>query len=258
MGKRDKPPWHLARPADLVAVTASARAEQPLLHNSEQDGLIWFAGSFDLRDQGVLWERFQIRLCLPADYPTGIPMVWETGGRIPRLADRHVLSNGALCLFAPEDREWVWPTGAGFDAFLRGPLRDYFIGQTYFEQHGSWPFGDRSHGADRLLEVFRERIGVSDLVQLEQYLFVISRTTFCGHLRCPCGSGKRLRDCHADQLLDLHRRLPRPQAQQMWKWLRNARQASRATPSLPKTRPSIRRLGARKTMRMRAASHPST
>ncbi|MGK7653205.1 SEC-C metal-binding domain-containing protein [Roseovarius sp. B08] len=43
---------------------------------------------------------------------------------------------------------------------------------------------------------------------IADYLRLLSRQTIKGHSICPCGSGRRLRKCHEDDLENLRRMIP--------------------------------------------------
>lgn len=47
-------------------------------------------------------DRYSVELQLARNHPAGLPVVRETGGRIPRHLDRHVLSNGTACVLIPD------------------------------------------------------------------------------------------------------------------------------------------------------------
>ena len=64
------------------------------------------------------------------------------------------------------------------------------------------PFGERSHGVKGIEEAYMERYDLFDrnaLIQIMLYLSKIQR--YRGHAKCPCGSGKKLRNCHGRRVL---------------------------------------------------------
>jgi hypothetical protein len=78
------------------------------------------------------------------------------------------------------------------------------LSQCWYEGTGKWPFGDRSHGRLGVLESFCELLGIDvDQGQAVSYLRLLARETIKGHVACPCGSGKRLRNCHITKFTDL-------------------------------------------------------
>lgn len=157
-------------------------------------------GSFPLVHCGDVIDRFQIKISFPEGYPADPPIVREVGRRIPNVADRHN-SDGVACLFVPFEWKMKRPD-LSFRTFISGPVHNYFLSQRYFEIHGKWPFGDRDHGA------FGEVVAACDLVGIaptrwRDLFLMLRKSTVRGHWRCPCGSGKRLRDCHLSLILAL-------------------------------------------------------
>lgn len=158
-------------------------------------------------DDGA-FDSFEIAAILPVGFPQAEPFVWETGGRIPRVADRHVYPNpGNCCLCVWQ--EWLWQVQCpSFESFLVGPLHSYFVSQSIFEMTGKWPFGERGHDKVGLDQALGSMLEVIPNVQMDKALALLSQLKIKGHARCPCGSGKRLRSCHFDEFLFLQERLP--------------------------------------------------
>jgi hypothetical protein len=165
-------------------------------------------GSFPVLDDSEILDRFQIDIVFPCNFPDSTPVLRETGGRIPWNADRHVnQANGEACPIVPE--EWLlWPEHESILAFLDGPVRNFFLGQILVEAGCPWPFGERTHGVPGLFEAYGEMVGASDRKTILRYLDCLSKENPKGHLECPCGSRKRLRNCHWDHLKVLHEKIP--------------------------------------------------
>jgi hypothetical protein len=90
---------------------------------------------------------------------------------------------------------------------LIGLLFGFWVSQLLVEQGKLWPFGERPHGVPGLLESYGELIGTTDARSLLRYLDYLSKETVKGHWECPCGSKKRLRDCHLEVLKSLRQRI---------------------------------------------------
>ena len=196
---------------------------QPKL-NAAQDG-----SDFIIEGQYVLVENtgsinpagpitaFDIKIVTSNRYPVQEPEVFETSGRIPRSPDRHINDDGDCCVTVWE--EWLAISDdKRFAAFLNGPLREFFLAQYWFENTGKWPFGERSHGEKGLVEAFADVLKIQKNKQnVIYYLRLLSQEWPKGHWLCPCGSGKRLRYCHRDDLMLLHKRVPAHLARRMLK-----------------------------------------
>lgn len=210
--------WHRADPESYARMRAEVEAEYPNLnffidHEVEttiaavsskdkslvaEDGILFIRGTFPIKDEsGKSIEHFRIEAVVPPDYPETLPLVREVGGRIPRQIDRHISPEGFACLFAPAERFIHCPEGSTLLDFLNGPVRNFFISQSIFDLTGEWPFGQRSHGIAGIAESYAEMFEVpptpDNVVRILEFL---ERREIKGHWPCPCGNGKRLRDCH--------------------------------------------------------------
>jgi hypothetical protein len=169
---------------------------------------IYIRGAFPIQHEGKVLDRYQIEIQW-SDGDTEIPILRETGGRIPWIADRHMSQGGLACLFVPE--EWLLRPREErtLVQYLDGPVRNYFIWQSLFERGDSPPWKDRAHNVPGLIEAYGEMVGMEDEGTIRRCLGVLSKETIKGHWECPCGSGQRIRHCHLKHLRDLALRIPR-------------------------------------------------
>ena len=192
----------------LNAVNAVLERLQPELAAEIVDSTICITGKLVCSGQDGAFDAFEIALLLQDGFPKTEPFVWETAGRIPRVADRHIYptpGNCCLCVW----QEWLWKTQhPDFESFLIGPLHSYFVSQSIFELTGDWPFGERDHDQAGLDQALESMLEVIPNAQTDAALALLSQKKIKGHARCPCGSGKRLRSCHFDDLLFIRGRLP--------------------------------------------------
>jgi len=204
-------------------VQQAVAKHQPELSVERTDRLIILKGRFLVygndgpsdTPNGV-FDFYQIKAGVTAGFPEEEPVVFEEGDRIPRTAERHVFpKDGNCCLGVWE--EWLLTApDHRFATFLTGPMHDYFVSQTYYEAQGAWPFGERSHGKLGVLEAYGDLLGLPpDEKTIAVYLRLLSRQTIKGHSLCPCGSGRRLRKCHVDELEHLRRMIPAVIAKRM-------------------------------------------
>jgi hypothetical protein len=204
--------WFEKRPAMLDEIRAAIATDQPDLSLAVIDGVVTARGSDAVHDGEVVLDRYQVEITLPRDYPKTSPVVEEIGGRIPRTADRHVSGDGTACLLVPE--EWLLSPDQSFRAFLTGPMRNFFLGQLLVDAGKQWPFGQRSHGHEGLIEAYMELLSINDPTRVAAYIECLRRKALKGHFECPCGSKKRLRNCHRTELQELAKRIPPHIAQQ--------------------------------------------
>lgn len=173
----------------------------PTMHAIVSDGVVTVKGTFPVVHDGHEIDRYKLSIALPDDYPQSMPSVWETGERIPRIADRHVFpKSGALCLGVPAAL-WIALDGNfTIDRVLEIPVRNYLIGNSMVEAGDKWPYGECAHGADGMLEFFQDTIGTSNPMTVAMLLNDLFKGKVKGHWPCPCGSGAIIRKCHADAI----------------------------------------------------------
>lgn len=171
---------------------------QPLLEVSEFKGKFIIHGTFvlndDVCDEGP-YDRFNIGILVDPDYPAVAPMVCEFEDRLPADIDRHMFSNKNCCVgIFPAWKETNEDISIG--AFVRGPVRDFFISQVCFEETETWPFGEYEHGAAGIAQACSEVFGKPlTSEEAKRYLVFASYQAPKGHITCPCGSGKVIRKC---------------------------------------------------------------
>ncbi|HEV7343311.1 MAG TPA: hypothetical protein VGN68_16930 [Sphingopyxis sp.] len=190
----------------LSEVEAAIAFDQPDLRATQQRDMIVVEGTFVVTGGDAAYDpegplaRYGVRIELSSAYPRIEPRVFETDGRIARDPDHHINGEGDCCVTVWEN--WLVTAGStSFSAYLRGPLREYFLGQFWFENTGSWPFGERAHGMSGLEEAYAEALGIPNVRKDLLYLLRFLRQQRSkGHWPCPCGSGRRVRNCHQNDL----------------------------------------------------------
>ena len=192
----------LTIPNDLFAqITSAANVHQPELRISSSEDIIMLEGPFVVSGPKGPFDYYQVKLGVPIDFPWNEAIVLETGGRIPKIADRHIFpKEGNCCLGVWE--EWLLTApDHSFETFMTGWLHDYFFSQTWFEAKGEWPYGERSHGKAGVIESYADLLGVHlDTRIIADHLKLLTRAKIKGHALCPCGSGLGLRKCHMDSI----------------------------------------------------------
>ena len=202
--------WHERAPAAIAALEALLRESYPTMHALVVDGAVDVKGTYPVVHEGREIARYSLRVALPADYPHSLPLVWETGERIPRIEDRHVnVADGSLCLGAPAA---LWIALAGnfsIDRVLDLPVRNFLIGNSMVEAGEEWPHGEWKHGANGMLQYFGETVGTDDPLTVIRLIDGLINAKVRGHWLCPCGSGKIVRKCHTDAIAKLRPCQPR-------------------------------------------------
>lgn len=203
-------PWHKSNPSLLEKERTEVEAAYPHLHFFVEGEFVVIRGTLPITDEGQVLDRYLIDVQISRDHPKSIPIVRETGGRIAHFRDLHINpEDGTCCVILPDERWRVWPIGSSLRAFLDGPVRNFFLGQSLVAAGGPWPFGQWGHGAEGIREYYSELLGMSDARAIERFLECMSKKKIKGHWLCPCGGGRHLRECHLDLVEKVMRKVPR-------------------------------------------------
>lgn len=148
-------------------------------------------------------DSFQIQIHIPGQYPARLPKTKETEGKIDR-SYGHFLEGDYLCLALPVEERRRFSDTPTLLGYVNNLVIPYLYNYRIWELTGESPFGELAHYAPGILQYYREQLEVeSDLVVL-QALTMLIESGYRGHRSCPCGSGRKVRDCHAVPLRRLH------------------------------------------------------
>lgn len=186
----------------------------------ENDSLV-LRGPFKLVKDGYHFDTYEIEVQIPALDLHQIPVVKEVGGRIPKKPDRHINYDGTACLFLPDERFRLCPPGTRIPAFLAGPVWNYFYSQSYFEECGTWPFGEHRHGLEGVLDFYSELTGMTEPLSILKLLSYLVAKKVKPHWSCYCGSGARLTTCHLEVLTHCHDTILRRDAMKSYQLLKS-------------------------------------
>ena len=176
--------------------------------------ILYVRGQFAVSDDNGVIERFDIEISIDLRFPDEVPTVRAVDKRIPATPDYHINTDGTACVGVPE--EWlVIRPDASFATFMAGPVRSFFIGQALVLRGEPWPIGERAHGTAGAVEAFGELVGFTKLPELREALRMLKRSFVAGHLNCPCGSGKKLRNCHLEIVRSAQKRISPQIAERM-------------------------------------------
>lgn len=206
----------------LKSVESALGFTQPQLVAELRDQHVQVKGTYLLKradgraDSDGPISEYKIEIFVPVGYPRAEPRLYEVGGRIPRQPDRHVnVGDGSCCVTVWEN--WLaCAQDTSFSAYMSGPVHEYFLGQFIVENGGQWPFGERAHYLEGMEEAYADALkGEMPIQDVRYALRLLTREWPKGHWLCPCGSGLKVRQCHRDELMNLHNRIHPWLARQM-------------------------------------------
>ena len=173
----------------------------PLLKRVEEDGYVRVIGVLPLfHPKKGEFDRYEVSIRFPQDYPKCFPKVIETSKKIPRKDYRHVNPDGTLCLAVEPEEKGIVKNGISFTFFLEKVLVPHLSRETFCELNKSYEDGEYSHGIDGFWEYFEGILLTSDrieiLVELEKIIYSKRQNR---NEKCYCNSGMKFKKCHLER-----------------------------------------------------------
>lgn len=131
------------------------------------------------------------------NFPHYFPIVRETGERIPKKADRHILQNHSICFTTPAKAQILLKTKAKtLLKFIDLILMPFLQNNSFYEINNCYMQGEYSHHLG-ILEGYFDILGIKKTNLVLQILYVHF------HLRkkirpnddCYCGSKEKIKYC---------------------------------------------------------------
>ncbi|MCC7515213.1 MAG: SEC-C domain-containing protein [Bacteroidia bacterium] len=171
----------------------------PSLQFEMQKGLPIVKGTFIAHDKKSKTEieSYEVLIGFPQKYPYVFPLVIETSKKIPRELDRHVKSDGTLCLGNWQDELSVCKNGITFTYFLDEVLNTHLCREYVKEKTNKYPTGERSHGMEGIWEGYYEILQTTDKEKvLTELGLILNHKSIGRNAPCYCNSGKKYKACH--------------------------------------------------------------
>ena len=162
-------------------------------------GILSFSASYiDV----TIEDQFEICIDIPMQYPSVPPSVKETGGRIS--SSFHVNPEiNTLCLGAPLEVKRKFLAEKNLVGFVEKLIIPFLYSYSYYEKNQRVPFGELSHGTRGILDYYKELFQTNNSQAVLNFLKLLISNSYRKNDLCPCRSGKPLKKCHADILIDI-------------------------------------------------------
>ena len=181
----------------------------PNLKITELDGANALKGIIDIRnDQNEVVGSFSVEIRYRMEFPYRFPVLYEVGGDIPNIADRHKYSDGICCITVLPDEILKCKNGISVLTFIEEYATPYFANQVYYLQNKKYLNGEYSHGKDGFIEFYTNFFNTTDSSKwLEDVERVKSGTiiVMARNKPCFCGSGLKYKNCHNKIYYDISR-----------------------------------------------------
>lgn len=153
-------------------------------------------------DKISVCKEYGIEVSIPLNSDR-LPTVRETEHYIRDYP--HIYTNRTLCLATDTDLYLHFREGFDLVSWMEEYVELYFVSYECYKRYGIFPFGERSHGSKGVLEFYCDYFKISDRKQAKGFILYVANTKYKGHHPCPCGSGKKTRNCHRDSILSAKR-----------------------------------------------------
>lgn len=178
------------------------REKYPAFEISKRDNDYIFSGELILNhvfDDVRMTGKFNLEVVVPGDFPLVFPKVKELSNCIDKNYP-HRYTDGQFCLASDLELKMFFSQDTDICSFIEKYVIPYLYTYRFYEEYGVYPYGERSHGQMGDLEYLKDLFGVDDWGQVLDIMLFVMQSPYRGHLLCPCGSGKKIRNCHGEIL----------------------------------------------------------
>lgn len=155
-------------------------------------------------------DSYSLSIAVPPEFPHDIPLVRETGGRIPDDYKHHVNPGvQTLCLGSPIRLLRAISRCPSLVGFARSCLVPYLYAVSVkLRFGGAFVFGELAHGAEGVFEDYLQLFRLKTHGQVTEALRLLgTKRRLANKERCPCGCGRRLGQCKFHHTLNRYRGL---------------------------------------------------
>lgn len=139
----------------------------------------------------TLYKTYHIEVHIPFESDK-LPYVFDIGNAIDSNYN-HQYKDEPLCLETDFAIRIRFVDGLNLVSWMQEFVEPYFFSYEYYQRFGCFPFGERSHGIEGILQSFGDVFQETDNIKVCKILMFIYSDRYRGHLPCPCGSGKNIR-----------------------------------------------------------------
>lgn len=142
----------------------------------------------------TLYKTYRVEVIIPLDSDE-LPYVLDIGNQIDS-GYPHRYADGKLCLETDTNIRIRFIDEFSLEIWMSEYVETYFFSYEFYQRYGEFPFGERGHGWDGIIQTYSDFFHEADGVKAIKIMASISNGKYRGHALCPCGSGQKLRSCH--------------------------------------------------------------
>lgn len=133
-----------------------------------------------------------------------LPYVLDTGNHIDSQYPHYYATSKQFCLETDSRIALRFIDGFSLVDWVDEFVEPYYFSYEYYQRFGEFPFGERSHGTLGVLESYQDYFSANDIAQAYNILTFVCNSPYRGHQPCPCGSKRKLRNCHGKKILTVY------------------------------------------------------
>lgn len=149
-------------------------------------------------------DEYEIEILIPDNYPDSPPTVKEIQGKIPEDFHRNKDAGSTLCLGTPIAVARKFKENSNLLDFVEKQVVPFLFSYSYYKEHGEMPYGELPHGGEGIIKHYNEIFNINDDISVLGFLRILADNDYRGHHICPCGSNKKIRQCHGKILRDIN------------------------------------------------------
>ncbi len=152
-------------------------------------------------DQFTVLKNWQIEIHIPT-IPDSLPYVVDVENYID-INYPHRYKDGKICLATDFDQMLLFSESYSLSLWMERYVEPYLVIHDYYQRYSIFPNGDREHGSIGMLQAYQDYFD-TDFIASLRLLSYISQHVYRGHVPCPCGTDKKLRNCHGKKLQKIY------------------------------------------------------
>ena len=166
----------------------------------DENGEPYIRGILDIpNDNREVVGHFLIEIKCSFRYPFRFPHLFEVGGEIPNVSDRHKYPNSKCCITVEADEIVQCKHGITLVRFISEFAIPYFANQIYYNLTGRYRNGEYSHGEHGIIQYYRSLMKTSDRnlwLTYIKYAFKAQKVPCGRNDICFCGGELKYKCCH--------------------------------------------------------------
>ena len=173
--------------------------------NSMSEEKISLMGSITVNMSSLgftLYKTYRVEVIIPLDSDE-LPYVLDVGNQIDG-SYPHRYVDGKLCLETDTNIRIRFIDEFSLETWMSEYVETYFFSYEFYQRYGEFPFGERSHGFEGIIQTYSDIFKETDMRKTIRLMGSISTQQYRGHSLCPCGSDRKLRSCHGPLIMKFY------------------------------------------------------